>query len=279
MPRGRKYKLIETEEAPADGAAETSSALDSDCTNDCSIESAGSQGGTLKNEAKSDGTKDGRQRAYAFLAYEDSSLSDWEQRLADEHIAALVSPWHDKDENPDGTPKKKHKHIMLMFEGKKSVEQINEIRERVLGPNYNRGFENIGSLRGYARYLVHADNPEKAQYSRADVTAYGGADYDAITALPSDDSKALAEIMAYIREHKVRYYSDFMLTCAENNREWFNMLVSRKSYVVVEFIKSEAVKAKHDREQAEFELMGRERVHGTFDTRTGEFFPDMPEEG
>lgn len=188
--------------------------------------------------------RDERQRAYAFLAYEDSSYPDWQQRLADEHIAALVSPYHDKDHNPDGTEKKPHWHVMLMFEGKKSVAQINEIRERVLGPNYSRKFEDIGSLRGYARYLLHLDNPEKAQYARADVRAYGGADFDAITALASDDTRMIGDIMEYIRANEVRYFSDFMLTCRDNNPEWFTMLISRKSYVVIEFIKSEAAKAK-----------------------------------
>lgn len=201
--------------------------------------------------------RDERQRCYAFLAYEDSSRPDWEERLVDEHIATLVSPWHDQDVNPDGTPKKKHKHVMMMFEGKKSLAQINEIRERILGPNYNPKLENIGSMRGYARYLVHADNPEKAQYDRAEVRAYGGADYDAITALASDDTRMIGEIMEYIRANGVRYYSDFMLMCRDNNPEWFSMLISRKSYVVIEFIKSEAAKVRAAEEAAFRETYGR----------------------
>ena len=199
---------------------------------------------------------DERQRCYAFLAYEDSSLPDWEDRLANEHIAALVSPWHDQDTNPDGSPKKKHKHVMLMFEGKKSLAQINEIRERVLGPNYNPKLENIGSMRGYARYLLHLDNPEKAQYDRAGIREYGGADFDAVTALASDDTRMIGEIMEYIRANGVRYYSDFMLMCKDNNPAWFSMLISRKSYVVIEFIKSEAAKVRAA-EEAAFREYGR----------------------
>lgn len=220
--------------------------------------------GVKKNQVESEGKSkrvDTRQRAYAFLVYEDSSQPDWEERLADEHIAALVSPWHDQDTNPDGSPKKKHKHVMLMFEGKKSIEQINEIRERVIGPDYNKGFETIGSMRGYARYLVHADNPEKAQYSRSDVRAYGGADYDAITALASDDTRMIGEIMEYIRTNGVRYYSDFMVMCRDNNPEWFAMLISRKSYVVIEFIKSEAAKDKAAQEAACRAMYARGRAH------------------
>lgn len=201
------------------------------------------------NEGKSRKV-DERQRCYAFLAYEDSSYPDWEERLANEHIAALVSPWHDQDVEPNGNPKKKHKHIMLMFEGKKSLAQINEIRERVLGPNYNPALENIGSMRGYARYLLHLDNPEKAQYDRAGIREYGGADFDAVTALASDDTRMIGEIMEYIRVNGVRYYSDFMLMCRDNNPSWFSMLISRKSYVIIEFIKSEAAKVRAAQEAA-----------------------------
>ncbi len=186
------------------------------------------------------GTSDKRARIYAFLAYKDSTYPDFKRRLDEEHVSALISPLHDRDKNPDGTLKKEHWHIMVMFSGKKSLAQVNEIRERVIGPGYNSGFEEVASMRGYARYMIHADNPEKAQYDRCDVTELGGADWDAITRLPGDDAKMLKEIMEYIRKNEVEYYSDFMLMCAENNPEWYTMLVSRKSYVVIEFIKSES---------------------------------------
>jgi len=242
----------------------------------------------LLAEVKKAKRGDSRQRVYGFMVYEDSSYPDWEERLEDEHIAALVSPWHDKDVNPDGTPKKKHKHVMLMFEGKKSVEQINEIRERVLGPNYNPGLENISSMRGYARYLTHMDNPEKAQYSRADIRQMGGADYNAIVCLPSDDNKMVSDIMDYIRANDIRYYSDLMVICKENNPEWFNLLVSRKSYVIIEFIKSESARmermerateetlAKSCLDLLEAQLLERMRKYGfnPVNPSTGEIMED-----
>lgn len=186
---------------------------------------------------------DERKRQYAFLVYEDSSYPDWMERLDQMHVEGLISPYHDKDMNPDGTQKKPHWHVLLMFEGKKSEAQINEIREKAIGPNYNKAFEDVGSLRGYARYLCHMDNPEKAQYERSEVRALGGADYDAIIMLPSDDVRMLGDVMEYIRTNNIRYFSDFLLICRDNNPDWFNMLVSRKSYVIIEFIKSETYKA------------------------------------
>lgn len=185
---------------------------------------------------------DERKRQYAFLVYEDSSYPDWIERLDQMHVEGFVSPYHNKDKNPDGTRKKPHWHVLLMFEGKKSEAQINEIREKAIGPNYNKAFEDVGSLRGYARYLCHMDNPEKAQYDRLEVRALGGADYDAVIMLPSDDVRMLGDVMEYIRANNIRYFSDFLLICRDNNPDWFNMLVSRKSYVIIEFIKSETYK-------------------------------------
>lgn len=227
---------------------------------------------SLVNEKK----KDDRQRAYAFLVYEDSSNPDWLERLNQEHVEALVSPYHDRDFNPDGTPKKPHWHVMLMYDGKKSRAQINELRERVIGPDYNRKFEEIGTMRGYARYMCHMDNPEKAEYDKADVVALCGVDYDAIITLPGDDDRMIGDMMEYIREHEVRYYSDFMLMCKANNQDWFKLLVSRRSYVIIEFIKSEAAKAMHAEREAEREarhtvdyIMGRRLAKGV-DPATGE---------
>lgn len=208
-----------------------------------SQEDAGNSGGKKRK-------KESRQRHYAFIVYEDSSPADWIERLKALHVEGLISPCHDKDVNPDGSAKKKHWHVLLTFQGLKSRAQIDEIREKTLGPDFNRAFEEVNSLRGYGRYLVHADNPEKAQYSRKDVTCLGGVDYDAVCALPSDDVAALAQIFEYIREKGIRYFSDFMLECSKSNQEWFSMLCTRKSFVVCAFIKSEAAKAKDEEKAA-----------------------------
>jgi len=53
-------------------------------------------------------------------------------------------------------------------------------------------------MRGYARYLCHLDNPEKHQYSRDDVKAFGGADYDEITQLETDKVKLCSEMETFI---------------------------------------------------------------------------------
>lgn len=179
-----------------------------------------------------------RTRAYAFLVYEDSVLDGWLDRLADLHIEAFVSPLHDKDVNPDGSLKKPHWHVLLYFSGKKTRAQVDEIREKVLGENFNKGLEEVASFRGYARYLCHLDNPEKASYARSDVRAFGGLDYEAACSLPTDDLVMLAELFEFIRKNEIIYFSRLVDICAASNREWFAMLMNRRAYVVKTYLKS-----------------------------------------
>ena len=100
---------------------------------------------------------------YAKFTYADcvKELGTGFDKLDQLHVAALISPLHDKDTNPSGEPKKPHYHVLLMFEGVKDYEtQVKPIFAEIGGV----GREMVNSARGYARYLCHLDNPEKAQY-------------------------------------------------------------------------------------------------------------------
>ena len=207
-------------------------------------ESVESQGEESQGQQERKRARDGRARQYAFVVYPDSAPDDWIQRLDDLHIEALISPLHDRDVNPDGKSKKSHWHCMLLFDGKKSLAQINEIREKVLGPDYNRALEDIGSLRGYARYLCHLDNPEKFQYPRSGVTALGGADFDATIALPGDDVKMMGDILEYINSSDIFYFDQLLSVFKVSNPDWFSFLIQRRSYVVVQILKAKAKRAR-----------------------------------
>ena len=128
----------------------------------------------------------GRTRNYGTIVYPESAPQDWQTILAEMCIPCFISPLHDSDINPDGETKKPHYHVMIMFEGVKTVEQATEIFNQIGGV----GHEIVQSARGYARYLCHLDNPEKHQYSPDDVKAYGGADYVSVIGLAIDKYKA-----------------------------------------------------------------------------------------
>ena len=108
----------------------------------------------------------GRTRNFATIVYEESAPKNWKEILQDFFVPVFISPYHDKDVNPDGTPKKPHWHVLIMFESVKTREQATELFSRINGV----GCEKVNSLRGYARYLCHLDNPEKFQYDLDDVS-------------------------------------------------------------------------------------------------------------
>ena len=74
-----------------------------------------------------------RYRHYATTIYKESAKDRWEERLEQEFVAAFISPYHDKDVNPTGEPKKPHYHVMIMFDGVKTKEQAKEIFDNIGG--------------------------------------------------------------------------------------------------------------------------------------------------
>lgn len=177
----------------------------------------------------------GRTRNFATVVYPESAPENWRDLISDFHVAALISPLHDKDVNPDGTQKKPHYHVMFIFEGVKEYEtQVKPMFEQIGGV----GREEVNSARGYARYLCHMDNPEKYQYDPTEVMAMGGADFDAITHLPTDDVKTLQEIFQYIRANEIYSLAELLDLTATNNPEWFMLIAMNRTYTVDKYIKS-----------------------------------------
>lgn len=187
---------------------------------------------TEKKEKKSSGA--GRKRVFAFLLYPESADPNWKEILADTHIMMFVSPLHDKDINPDGSQKKPHYHIMMMFEGVKTDEQFKAIRDSVKGV----GNEIIHTARGYARYLTHKDNPEKAQYNDTDVLCFGGADYREMVSIPTDVDALISDMTKYIDTYFVYSFRQFFNYCRDCKPDWYYALVHGQSYIIKEYIKS-----------------------------------------
>lgn len=212
-------------------------------------------------------TGDGRTRNYATVVYPDSENTpdNWQSILGELCIPAFVSPLHDKDINPTGEAKKAHYHVMIMFEGKKSIEQVKEVFSKIGGV----GCEVVNSMRGYARYLCHLDNPEKAQYPVDEVLMFGGADYPTTINLPTDKYKAIREMMNWCIDNNVYAYSDLLLYCSEERFDWFRVLCDSGTVVIKEFLKSMSWKAnqayQNERDRAFEEKIAKMRDEGLID--------------
>lgn len=177
---------------------------------------------------------DTRVRNFATVVYPESAPSNFVEILSELMIPCLISPLHDKDINPDGTVKKAHYHVMLLFEGKKSLDQVQSIFDMVAGV----GLEKVISTRGYARYLCHLDNPEKHQYDQAEVKAYGGADYVYLIGLITDKYKAIGEIIDYCKVNDIVSYSDLLEYARSERYDWFRVLCDNGTVVIREYLKS-----------------------------------------
>lgn len=112
-----------------------------------------------------------KSRFWSFIIYPESGVEDWQEVLIQMGCVFAVSPLHDRDINANGEPKKAHYHILLQFEGPTTYNNVKENICDVVGGTIPK---KVISMRGYYRYLTHADNPEKAQYNHEDIKCFGG---------------------------------------------------------------------------------------------------------
>lgn len=175
-----------------------------------------------------------RTRNYATVVYPESASDGWMEILERCIVPAFISPLHDKDVNPTGEPKKPHYHVMIMFEGVKTVEQAKEIFDAIGGV----GCEVVNSVRGYARYLCHLDNPDKAQYDISKVRSLSSADYLDIIELPTDKYVAIQEMMDFVDENGNWSFADLLRYARRERKDWFKALCDNCTYVMKEYCKS-----------------------------------------
>jgi len=187
-----------------------------------------------KNSTTTSSGPSKRYRNYACVVYPESAPDDWQNKLSMQFVPAFVSPLHDKDIDPLNQPKKPHYHVLLMFDGVKSIEQAKSVFDAIGGV----GCEVVKSIRGYSRYLCHLDNPEKAQYAPELVRSFCGADYISTIGLAIDRYKAVDEMIDFIEEHNIFSYRKLMMYSRVERRDWFRVLCDNSTFVIKEYLKS-----------------------------------------
>lgn len=181
--------------------------------------------------------KDKRTRNWAFIVYPESAPENWRDIIDGYHVPWIESPLHDKDSNPDGTIKKSHWHVMIMFDSNKSYDQIREITLKIKAPNPQK----VANAKGMARYFVHLDNPEKYQYDKKDIKEHAGADVARFLASNTVERYILIrEMMTFVKENNILEIQD-LLDYAMNNRfdDWFPLLADNSLYIMDSYIKSQ----------------------------------------
>lgn len=148
-----------------------------------------------------------KKRNWAMVLYPESAPEDWRQKLAETGLQCAISPLHDKDINPDGTPKKAHYHVIIVYSGPTTLGVVKGITDSLNQPNPQA----LEQIRGYYRYLTHKDNPEKYQYPESEITTINGfnlTDYVELT--KSEVNKLVREIQDLIIEKDIVEYSDLL---------------------------------------------------------------------
>lgn len=152
--------------------------------------------------------KNVKKRNWAFVLYPDSAPKDWVEQLRATGLPCAISPLHDRDLNPTQEPKKPHYHVILTYAGPTSYNVVKALTNGKLGQTIPQALEQV---EGYYRYLTHQDNPEKAQYSKADIQHLNGFDIRNFVELTkSEVVRIKREIQVFIRDNEIYEYADLM---------------------------------------------------------------------
>ena len=176
-------------------------------------------------------------RNWLTVLYPESLRDDFKDIIGDWHVPAFLSPLHDRDREKDGKPKKPHYHLMMMFKGDKSYSQMCELVAGLVRVGHAEP-KVCHDMRGSARYWCHMDDPDKAQYSPEDVTAFAGADYQEVTELPTDRERYVREMCAWCRAQGCISFAALMDEAAANHPEWHHALISNCTMVMFRYVRS-----------------------------------------
>ncbi len=166
--------------------------------------------------------KNVKKRAWTFVAYPDSLPNDWVDQLRMSGLQCAISPLHNRDVNPTGELKKPHYHVILVYGNPTTYSNVKSLTNGKLGQTVPQPLEQV---RGMYRYFTHDDNPEKAQYSKADIQVINGFDvHDFVELTRSEVEKAKRDVIRLIRDNGLTEYADlidFLMDGGESTADMF----------------------------------------------------------
>lgn len=181
-----------------------------------------------------------KKRAWALVCYPESLPEDWKDFLSKTGLEIAISPLHDKDINPDNTPKKPHYHIILVYQNPTTYNNVQQNICTYLNCPIPQPLE---SVKGYYRYLTHRDNPEKYQYNENEIITLNGFDINDMVNMTMNELCAyLNKITDFIEDLQITEYRDlifllkkdeemrFLLPIAQNKTTFLNAYIKSLKY-------------------------------------------------
>lgn len=154
-----------------------------------------------------------KERYFTFIMYEDSRPENWKDILQQTGLQFAISPYHDKDINPDGSKKKPHYHVLIIFSGPSTLKNANKISSSINGTIC----QPVKSTIGIIRYFSHKDNPEKYQYNEEEITTINGLDIKDLNGLTSTQVEVIKrEIIKFIRDNEILEYRQLIDLLLDN---------------------------------------------------------------
>jgi len=191
---------------------------------------------------KKSNVKNIKKRNWVFVGYPESLPSDWKQKLTETGLQIAISPLHDRDINPTGEPKKPHYHFIACYSGPTSYSVVKSLTDSLNCPIPQA----LEQVKGYYRYLIHLDNPEKAQYDEKSIQTINGfniLDFSDLT--KSEVQNIKLKLQSLIRELNLYEYSDFIDFLADNEMFTEYEIASTNTYFFEKYICSRRNKCFH----------------------------------
>lgn len=188
--------------------------------------------------------KETRTRNWVIVLYPESAPENWRSIIDDSHIEWVESPLHEFDTDPTGVVKKPHWHVLLMFGGVKSYDQVLEFIKPLNCPIPQR----CHNAKAMVRYFAHLDNPDKYQYSINDIIPHGGVEItDLLKPSASERYTMIKEMCEYVRQVGILDFHELMdYAMMEHFDDWFPALCDNCAYIVNQYIKSNKQRIKDE---------------------------------
>lgn len=174
-----------------------------------------------------------KSRYWTCVLYPESCKENFREILNKEFISWICSPLHDQDINElDNEKKKSHYHLIFWFSenGSTTLNVATELAKKIGGVEF---VQPVHALANCIKYLIHLNNPEKAQYKKSDITYSADVDLDEYFKLTKTDERLLSfEIIDFIKNQCVVEYCDFVYWCRENDKyEWYDYIKDNAFYI------------------------------------------------
>lgn len=176
-----------------------------------------------------------KKRNWGFVIYPESLPENWMDILMQSGLPLAISPLHDKDVNPDGTPKKPHFHVIAIYGSPTTFNNVKTLTDRLNAPIPIF----LDQVRGMYRYHIHQDNPEKFQYDDKDrILLNGFSILDFCELTKNEVLQIKKKMVAVIKENQLCEYSTFVDFVMEHYTDTEFDVVSNNTFFFDKYLTS-----------------------------------------